>query len=127
MTKYWTRPVWMGLAAAGGFFGVAWGAFAAHAMTDPAAKELLKTASSYDFMHAMATFACAGFMGLGARRARLAPAFFLAGIALFSGSLVALALGAPKWVGAITPFGGVSFLIGWAVLIWAAFEIDRKG
>ncbi|RAK56290.1 DUF423 domain-containing protein [Phenylobacterium soli] len=114
----------MTLAALAGFLSVAVGAFAAHGVSNPAARELLKTGSQYAFMHAMATIACAVFMQLGARRARLAPAFFLVGIVLFAGSLYALAAGAPRWVGAITPFGGLSFLAGWAVLAWAARAVD---
>jgi uncharacterized membrane protein YgdD (TMEM256/DUF423 family) len=114
----------MTLAAAGGFVAVAVGAFAAHGIEDPAAKELLKTGAMYGFMHTMATFACATFMQVGARRARFAPAFFLSGVVLFSGSLYALAFGAPRWVGIVTPFGGLSFLAGWAVLAWAARGVD---
>jgi uncharacterized membrane protein YgdD (TMEM256/DUF423 family) len=63
-------------------------------------------------------------MQIGARRARFAPAFFLSGVVLFSGSLYALALGAPRIVGAITPFGGLLFLAGWAILAWAARGVD---
>jgi uncharacterized membrane protein YgdD (TMEM256/DUF423 family) len=107
-----------------GFASVAVGAFAAHGVTDPRAQELLRTGSQYAFMHAIAVFACATAMQLGAARARFAPAFFLTGVLLFSGSLFALAAGAPRWVGAITPFGGLSFLIGWAVLAWAARGAD---
>lgn len=113
------------LAALGGFLSVAIGAFAAHAVTDPAAKDLLKTGAQYGFMHTMATFACATFMQVGAKRARFAPAFFLPGVVLFSGSLYALALGAPRWTGAITPIGGLLFLAGWVTLAWASLEIDR--
>ena len=120
----WTRRTWMTLAALAGFGSVAIGAFAAHGMSDPRAAELLKTGATYEFMHALATFACATFMQIGAARARHAPAFFLAGIVLFSGSLYALALGAPHWVGIITPLGGTSFLIGWGVLICAARGVD---
>ena len=119
------RRTWMMLAALAGFVAVAVGAFAAHGVSDPAAKEWLKTGSTYAFMHAMATFACAVFLQLGARRARFAPALFLPGMVLFSGSLYALAFGAPRWVGAITPLGGLLFLAGWATLAWAALEIDR--
>jgi uncharacterized membrane protein YgdD (TMEM256/DUF423 family) len=120
----WTRRNWMTLAAVGGFVAVAVGAFAAHGVSDPRAKELLKTGSTYGFMHTMATFACATFMQVGAKRARFAPAFFLAGVVLFSGSLYAMALGAPSWLGAVTPFGGLSFLAGWATLAWAARGVD---
>ena len=120
----WTRRNWMTLAAINGFIAVAVGAFAAHGVADPQAKELLKTGSSYGFMHTMATLACATFIQVGARRARFAPAFFLGGVVLFSGSLYALALGAPRWIGAITPIGGLAFLTGWAVLAWAARGVD---
>jgi len=122
--EIWTRRNWMTLAAVGGFVAVAVGAFAAHGVTDPRAQELLRTGSTYGFMHTMATFACATFMQVGARRARFAPAFFLSGVVLFSGSLYALAMGAPGIVGAITPLGGLLFLTGWGVLAWAARGID---
>lgn len=121
----WARRLWMTLATLSGFISVAAGAFAAHALTDPGARELMKTGSSYEFMHAMATFACAIFIQVGAARARFAPAFFLSGTMLFSGSLYALALGAPRWAGMVTPFGGLLFLIGWGVLAWAARGVDQ--
>jgi uncharacterized membrane protein YgdD (TMEM256/DUF423 family) len=120
----WSRRSWMTLAALGGFVAVAVGAFAAHGVSDPQAQELLRTGAMYGFMHTMATFACATFMQVGAKRARFAPAFFLSGVVLFSGSLYALAAGAPAWVGAVTPLGGLSFLAGWLVLAWAARGVD---
>jgi uncharacterized membrane protein YgdD (TMEM256/DUF423 family) len=116
----WTRPLWLRLAAISGFISVAVGAFAAHVVKDPAAKELLHTGSTYEAIHALATIVCAVFVGRAAARARVAAALFLAGSALFSGSLYALAAGAPRIVGAITPLGGLAFLGGWAVLAWAA-------
>ena len=115
----------MTLAAVSGFIAVAVGAFAAHGVTDPVAKDWLKTGASYQFMHAMATFACATFMQIGAKRARFAPAFFLGGSVLFSGSLYAMAAGAPRWLGAVTPLGGLCFLTGWAILAWAARTVDQ--
>jgi uncharacterized membrane protein YgdD (TMEM256/DUF423 family) len=116
----WTRPLWLRLAAISGFISVAVGAFAAHVVTDPATKELLHTGSTYEAIHALATIACAVFVGRAAGRARIAAALFLAGSGLFSGSLYALAAGAPRIVGAITPLGGLAFLAGWVVLAWAA-------
>lgn len=121
----WNRRTWMTLAAIGGFLAVAVGAFAAHGVHDDKAKAWLQTGAQYGFMHTMATFACAILMDIGARRARFAPAFFLSGVVLFSGSLYAMAFGAPRWFGAITPIGGTLFLIGWAILAWSAREIDR--
>lgn len=116
----------MTLAAVSGFLAVAIGAFAAHGVSDPVAKDWLKTGASYQFMHTMATFACATFMNIGARRARFAPAFFLSGVVLFSGSLYAMAFGAPRFLGAVTPVGGLLFLAGWGVLAWAAREVDSS-
>ncbi len=79
---FWSRRNWITLAAVGGFMAVAIGAFAAHGVTDPRAQDLLRTGSLYGFMHSLATFACAVFMQIGARRARFAPAFFLSGVLL---------------------------------------------
>lgn len=120
----WSRRSWLALATLAGFMSVAVGAFAAHGVADPKVQELLRTGSQYAFMHAMATIACATFMEIGAARARFAAPFFLVGIVLFSGSLYALAAGAPRVVGAITPVGGLAFLAGWAVLAWSARGID---
>jgi len=121
----WTRRAWTTLAAASGFVAVAAGAFAAHGLADPKAAELMRTGATYEMTHALATIGCAVLIQLGATRARLAPAFFLAGTLLFSGSLYALALGAPRAAGLVTPLGGVSFLIGWATLAWAALGVDQ--
>ena len=124
---FWTRRTWMTLAALGGFAAVAVGAFAAHGVKDPEAREWLRTGATYGFMHTMATFACATFMQVGARRARFAPAFFLSGVVLFSGSLYAMAFGAPRGLGMVTPIGGLLLIIGWAVLVWAARGVDPQG
>ena len=121
----WTRSLWMRLAALSGLSAVAIGAFAAHGVDDPKAAEWLRLGAHYEFMHAMATFACATFMNIGASRARFAPAFFLSGSVIFCGSLYAMALGAPRILGAVTPAGGVLFLIGWAILVWSAGTIDQ--
>lgn len=113
------------LAALAGFVCVAAGAFAAHGMSDPKAQELLRTGSLYGFVHVLATFACLPLTQAGAARARFAPPFFLAGVLLFSGSLFALAFGAPRLMGAVTPFGGLGFLAGWAALAWASWDLGR--
>ena len=116
----------MTLAAASGFVAVAAGAFAAHGLADPRAQDLMRTGATYELTHALATFACATLMQAGAAQARFAPAFFLSGTLLFSGSLYALALGAPRLVGLVTPFGGLLFLAGWAVLAWSARGVDPQ-
>jgi uncharacterized membrane protein YgdD (TMEM256/DUF423 family) len=114
----------MTLAAISGFVAVAAGAFGAHGL-EGRAGEVMRTGSTYEFLHALAVIGCAAFMQVGAARARFAPALFLSGTVLFSGSLYALALGAPRWIGIITPFGGLLFLAGWLVLAWAAREVDQ--
>jgi uncharacterized membrane protein YgdD (TMEM256/DUF423 family) len=121
----WTRRTWLTLAALSGLFSVAFGALAAHSLTDPQAKDWMRTGATYQMVHALACFACAAAMPLGAVQARLAPAFFLAGSVVFCGSLYAMALGAPRTLGAVTPAGGVLLLIGWGVLTWAMRDVDR--
>ena len=101
------------LAAILGFSGVAAGAFAAHALQgDARAVELLRTGSSYALWHALAILACYALPGVGSAP----PVLFAAGAALFSFSLYALALGAPGWLGIVTPIGGAALLLGWAAL-----------
>ncbi len=102
----WNRRAWLTLAALSGLISVAVGALAAHGVADSVARDWLKTGAIYEMTHALAVFACALVMDLGGRRARLAPPFFLAGAVMFSGSLYALALGAPQLVAAATPIGG---------------------
>jgi uncharacterized membrane protein YgdD (TMEM256/DUF423 family) len=96
------------------------GAFGAHALRgvlDARGAELWHTAVNYHAWHALALAVAAG-LGFG-RSGRVAMAAFVVGIVLFSGSLYALALGAPRWVGIITPFGGLAFVAGWLALGWA--------
>jgi uncharacterized membrane protein YgdD (TMEM256/DUF423 family) len=114
------RRLWMRLAAASGFVSVAAGTFAAHGIADPAAKEWLRTGASYEAIHALAALLAIVAFSHGNRRARLLPPLFLGGSLLFSGSLYAMALGAPHWMGAVTPIGGLAFLAGWAGFAWAA-------
>jgi uncharacterized membrane protein YgdD (TMEM256/DUF423 family) len=106
------------LAAALGFLAVAGGAFAAHAAPDPKAAEWLRIGASWAAIHALAVLAC---LALGGRwpKVAVAQAFFLPGAAIFTGSLYAMAAGAPRWLGAVTPVGGGLLLIGWVVLAWA--------
>lgn len=105
-------------AALMGLLAVAAGAFAAHGFSsggNTRAAELVATGSRYQMWHALAVMAVAA-LGLDGRAASIA---FLAGSLLFSGSLYALAFGAPTWVALLTPIGGTLFLVGWAFLILA--------
>ena len=109
-----------------GASAVALGAFGAHALRgtlSPAALEIWHTAVQYHFWHTLA-FALAAMMP--SRSARFAAAFFAIGVLLFCGSLYALALGAPRWTGAITPFGGVAFIAGWIALGVALIRIREN-
>ena len=114
---------WMMLAAISGLLAVAFGAFGAHGVSDSAAREWLRTGSQYQFVHALAVIGSAVFVAQGARQAGWAPWFFLGGTMLFSGSLYAMALGGPRGLGAVTPLGGLAFMIGWAILAWSARKI----
>lgn len=113
------------LAAVSGFGCVAIGAFGAHGVADERARALIETGVRFQSLHTMATLACYSVWNWGAPKALRAAPFFLAGIALFSGSLYALALGAPRWAGMVTPLGGLAFLAGWLLLAWASWEMVR--
>jgi uncharacterized membrane protein YgdD (TMEM256/DUF423 family) len=101
-----------------GLLGVAFGAFGAHGIDDPAAKAWMQTGASYQLVHGLAALLAAGLP----RPAIGAAAAFLIGAALFSGSLYAMALGGPHWLGAVTPLGGLGFLTGWVMLAIAAVK-----
>jgi len=99
---------------------VAAGAFGAHALRDrldARALEVFDTGARYHMYHALAMVLC------GLLAARTPGWIFQAGIVLFAGSLYALALSDVKVLGAITPFGGLAFLVGWA---WLAVSMLRE-
>ncbi|MGR4863753.1 DUF423 domain-containing protein [Caulobacter sp. LARHSG274] len=127
------RPVGLAvrLAALSGFLAVAFGAFAAHGVRDARAAELLHTGAFYQMIHALAVFAWlaarqSARKEAGARPGLWTPGLFLGGTALFSGSLYALAFGAPPVLGLVTPFGGLCFLAGWLLLAWRAGTIEGE-
>ena len=99
---------------------VAAGAFGAHVLEDRLAPESLAvfdTGVRYQMYHAIGLFAVAWAEARWSGRATpLAGWFFIAGILVFSGSLYALAFGAPRILGAVAPVGGVAFLSGWTLL-----------
>ena len=107
------------LAAALCFASVALGAFGAHALKDTLHShnmaDVWNKAVLYHFIHAIALFVLALF-GTANRGAWW---LLFAGIVLFSGSLYMMALSNLRWLGAITPFGGLCFLVGWGWLIIA--------
>ena len=108
------------LAALSGFVAVAAGAFGVHGAATPLAKGLFETGGHYQLAHALAVFAAVYLDSC------LAAWLFLGGSALFSISLYALALDAPRLVGAITPIGGLMLLAGWLALAFAAYSANRS-
>ena len=118
------------LAAINGFLVVSIGAFGAHgleSMLDADALSTYQTGVEYHMFHTLALFGC----GLLAARypdskpLTWAARLFLLGILLFAGSLYLLAVTGTSWLGAITPFGGLGFLGGWACLAWFAFALNK--
>jgi uncharacterized membrane protein YgdD (TMEM256/DUF423 family) len=115
----------LGIAASAlGAFAVIFGAFGVHVLRghlDEASLQIWHTAVEYQFWHVIALLAIAGTTPAQSRLWNSAGISFVAGIVSFCGSLYALALGAPHWVGAITPLGGVFLILGWvlsAVAFW---------
>ncbi|MBI1408068.1 MAG: DUF423 domain-containing protein [Caulobacter sp.] len=110
------------IAALVGLASVAFGAFAAHGMTDEKTIGWLKTASQYAGLHALAVLAVAALARSGLRVIAGTRSAFLVGVVLFSGSLIAMAFGGPRWLGAVTPVGGLAFMIGWLLLAASALR-----
>lgn len=107
--------------------GVAFGAFGAHALRqrlDARDLEIFETGVRYQMYHGLALLIVAWLStrtGVeGATLVRTAGWAFVAGTLIFSGSLYALVLTQTRWLGAITPLGGVAFLVGWICVLLAA-------
>jgi uncharacterized membrane protein YgdD (TMEM256/DUF423 family) len=109
-----------------GGVAVVLGAFGAHALKGrltPEALDWWRTAVEYEMWHALAVLA----LGMsGARWARPSAWLFVGGAVVFSGTLYAMALGAPRWFGAVTPLGGLAMIGGWALLAWRAARGSRE-
>src|SRR5262245_5287630 len=116
----------LGLGATLAGLAVAAGAFGAHGLRGRLSPEMLavfETAVRYQMYHALGLFVVAwAVVRWPEAPVPMAGWLLLAGIAVFSGSLYGLALGGPRWLGAITPLGGAAFLAGWAVLAWVAWR-----
>jgi uncharacterized membrane protein YgdD (TMEM256/DUF423 family) len=121
------------LLAAGvlGLTGVAIGAFGAHALKSTLLErgmmQAWETGSRYHLFHAVAMVGVAAWVRVsagsgGARLMFWTARLWCAGIVLFSGSLYWLALGGPRWLGPVTPLGGVALMAGWLLLAIAAFS-----
>jgi len=124
-----SAKVFLGLGSLAMLLAVAMGAFGAHALKKMLTAELMaiyETAVHYHFYHAL------GLLVVGVLASRLPDTALLrgsgllmvAGLLLFSGSLYALSLSGIRWLGAITPIGGIAFLLAWLLLLIAVVRTD---
>ncbi len=118
-------------ATIGSIFGalaVVLGAFGAHALRsrlDPRDMEIFETAVRYQMYHAFALFAAAWLLSRNLPSAAFAAWGFIIGVVIFSGSLYLLVATGHRWLGAVTPIGGVAMIAGWCFLAFAASKLDR--
>ncbi len=114
------------LGAISAFVGVVLGAFGAHALKqrlDPGMLEVFEVGVRYQMYHAFALMATAWALSHWSGSAgALAGWFFVGGTVIFSGSLYLLSLTGVRWLGAVTPLGGLAFLGGWLCLAWFAWR-----
>lgn len=111
-----------------GATGVALGAFGAHglreALTERGMTVAWETGARYQLLHAVALVGLAAWLqratGAADKRARWAATCWTAGVILFSGSLYLIALGGPRWLGPVTPIGGILLMLGWLFVVGAA-------
>ena len=118
------------LAAVLGGSGVILGAFGAHGLRDKVADNLLeayKTGVHYQLVHALALIGVAVLIQQWGERTALAVcgALFFVGVLFFSGSLYGLTFGGPRWLGPVTPLGGLLMIGGWVALFVAALNLSK--
>ena len=105
------------------FIGVALGAFGAHSLRAKLTPDMLaifEVGVRYQMYHAMALIGVAWATNRWPEASLNGAGWcFIAGIVVFSGSLYILSLTGIRWLGAITPIGGLAFLAGWAIMIWS--------
>jgi len=115
--------IFIGLGAVNAFISVCMGAFAAHKLKATLSTEYLSvihTAADYQFYHALGLILIGLIYQQNKARPNIISGWFMfSGILLFSGSLYLLGLSGIKWLGMITPLGGVCFLIAWVILAYA--------
>ena len=112
--------MWTLCAGALGAIGVLLGAFGAHALKarlEPGQLASWNTAVEYHLLHAVALLALGLFSTATSRSVQLPASLFVAGVVLFSGSIYLLVLTQQRWLGPVTPIGGLCFIAGWLALI----------
>jgi len=125
------------LLAAGllGLTGVGLGAMGAHALKATLAErgmmQAWETAARYHLFHAVALLGLAAWIradapDLGGRLLPWGARFWCVGVLLFSGSLYAIALGGPRWLGPVTPLGGIALMIGWVLVAIGGLRSGRE-
>ena len=106
--------------------GVITGAFGAHALKRHLTEDMLATfeiAVRYQLYHALGLIVVSWAASQwNSQLISVAGWLFVAGVAIFSGSLYILSLTGIRWLGAITPIGGVAFIVGWLCLVWLAIR-----
>lgn len=119
--------LWLVAGALSAFVSVGAGAFGAHVLSqrlDARMLAVFETAARYQMYHALGLIAV-GLLVLSRPIAAVSGWAFIVGTVLFCGSLYALVLSGVRWLGAITPFGGAAFLIGWIALAVSVLRVPR--
>jgi uncharacterized membrane protein YgdD (TMEM256/DUF423 family) len=115
-----------GAGAVAAMIAVIVGAFGAHGLRDrlsPADLEIFETGVRYHMYHALGLFAVAWVASRWPSGTTTAAGWlFIVGIVVFSGSLYTLVLTGQRWLGAVTPVGGLALVAGWAALAWAVLR-----
>lgn len=105
------------IAAVSAAIAIGFSAFGAHGAANAQAAEWLRTGGLYQLIHAVAVVALVASPG-GSGSTNGPSILLLIGSALFAATLYAMAFGAPRWLGAITPIGGLLMILGWLWLAW---------
>lgn len=97
-----------------GAMAIGFGAFAAHSIDHDLRRAWIQTGATYQLIFTLAAWVALLFPGK-----RMTAILFGLGIVFFCGSLYAMGLGAPRWLGAVTPIGGLAFIMGWLSIGWS--------
>ena len=120
---------WLVIAAVLGALGVAAGAFGAHGLRSRVGPEQLgwwETAARYQQIHTLALLVLASAPGAWPRLRHAVAAAFVGGIAVFSGTLYAMALGGPRILGAVTPLGGLALILAYLGLAKLGLDLVKE-